>query len=291
MKNPNAMDDILENSKICFIVGCHRSGTTLARLILECHPEISVYDEPQSYDYWRNRLSLIDEIKDKTLQGKSCFVFKTPNLTEQFNNPDHVARFLVRDPYHFEYEKQFLIFLVRDPRDVCLSLKKLQSTPNKAKWVDKLDDYLYHLFPQTIPAFAEKYSKELDIIKKSDEYQFSAIAALFWKIKNQSYFEYEKSGYKLLLIFFEDLVTSPRSQINKMCAFLNISFNQNMLRHHELKHIRTNKEGFTLGNTDTRRPIDPNAAELYTEKMDKEEQKIILSIAGDTFSQIQKKRI
>ena len=64
-----------------------------------------------------------------------------------------------------------------------------------------------------------------------------------------------------------------------------------MLRHHELKHIRTNTEGFTLGNTDTRRPIDPNAAELYTEKMDKEEQKIILSIAGDTFSQIQKKRI
>jgi len=156
----------LNEHKICFIIGNPRSGTTLIRLILECHPNVSVYDEPISYEHWRNSNSVINEINEKKKEGKNCFVFKVPNLTEQLNNPNHTARFTQMEPFHLEYQNQFLIFMVRDPRDVCLSLKKLKAHPTRGKWINFLPRYLDEVFPQNIPHFEQIYSKELKIIKK-----------------------------------------------------------------------------------------------------------------------------
>ncbi len=53
---------------ICLIIGCQRSGTTLLRLILETHPQISVYEEPDCYDFLPNKILLQNEIIKKLMQ-------------------------------------------------------------------------------------------------------------------------------------------------------------------------------------------------------------------------------
>ena len=77
--------------KICFVIGCNRSGTTLTRLILESHPKVSAYDETTSYDYWRKKDLLTGGLLKNQNDGKDCIVFKVPNMTEQLNNPDSVS--------------------------------------------------------------------------------------------------------------------------------------------------------------------------------------------------------
>lgn len=127
-----------EHSDICFIVGCQRSGTTLLRLILECHNQVSCYEEPTCYDYWADNALLEKELHEQKKLGKDVLVFKSPCLTEQFNNSDGVVKELRyhKFPFSFKYNNQLILFLVRDPRDVCLSLKKLKSNSSGQDWVD-----------------------------------------------------------------------------------------------------------------------------------------------------------
>lgn len=288
-KNNFFEDEYLKNSKICFILGSPRSGTTLVRLILECHAEVVVYDEIVSYEYWRERDLLRDEIKNQKHLGKTCFIFKTPVLTEQFNNPDFVARIRLEPPFPFRYEGQLLLFLVRDPRDVYLSIKKMHEHYD-AGWVNRLKLHLNKIWPLVIQEFEKKYSRDLEIIKNSKKNFFLPLVALYWKIKNNAFFEYQKLGFKLLPIFYEDLVSSPKSNIVKMCKFLDIPFNQNMLRHHELDHSLTRPNGITIGRTDAKRAIDSNSINQYLGNLTSEEQQIILSIAGVTYEKMQEIR-
>jgi len=120
-KNLHYKDDKISkaDSNICFIIGCQRSGTTMMRLVLETHPELVCYEEPTSYNYWADRSLLENEIVTKSKEGKRVFVFKTPCLTEQFNNTDGIAKELrhKKFPFSFRYDNQLLIFMVRDPRD------------------------------------------------------------------------------------------------------------------------------------------------------------------------------
>jgi hypothetical protein len=72
------------NLKRFFIIGCQRSGTTLLRLILNSHSEISCADENISYDVLSdsNKFQNFLETKNK----KKWIGFKIPRFTEQINN-------------------------------------------------------------------------------------------------------------------------------------------------------------------------------------------------------------
>jgi len=63
-----------------------------------------------------------------------------------------------------------------------------------------------------------------------------------------------------------------------------------MLRPHEFEHSRTGEgrrgENYTLGMTNVKRPIDPTAVEIFKEKMNQDEQDLILSITGETYKKI-----
>ena len=281
------------NSNICLVVGCQRSGTTLLRLILECHSDVICYEEPTSYDYWADPELLKNEIIKRNAEGKQVFVFKTPCLTEQFNNEDGIAKELrySKFPFKFSYDGQLLLYLVRDPRDVCISLKNLKLTSSGNDWIDIWTNYIDNLYPRIIPDFATKYAKDLQIIERAGDYSFSAKAALYWKIKTAPFFEYDALGYKLLLVLYEDLITSPQRNIEEICKFLNIKFMDVLLQHHTKSHSYTNSDGITVGNTNVFRPIDQDYIRLYKNKMSLEEQKIILSIAGPLYKKIQYKWI
>ncbi len=282
-----------EHSDICLIVGCQRSGTTLMHLILECHSGISCHDEPTSYDYFADETVLEGELREQKSLGKRVLAFKCPCLTEQFDNTDGVARDISyhKFPFPFRYNNHLVLFLVRDPRDVCLSLKRLKTNPRYSSWANSWEGYVDSLYPETIPGFNEKYAGDLSIIKNAGEFSFAAKVALYWKIKTESFFRYDEMGYKLRLILYEDLCTSPERNIRHICRFLKIPFDTKMLNHHLMEHKYVDENGYAIGDTDPYRSIDPDAIRLYDGKMPLKEQKIIFSIAGPTYKKIQRKWI
>jgi len=139
-----------------FIVGCQRTGTTLLRLVLECHPEIACLDETNSYRSLSNLKATVP--RSKTLLG-----FKIPRWTEQlheatlgdFGQTETAAQF---------YDGEPLIFLLRDVRDTVVSMCQLRM--GRQTWMDVagrpiLDSKLRQ------PEFRERFAREIALLERS----------------------------------------------------------------------------------------------------------------------------
>jgi hypothetical protein len=283
--------EVLSEKQICCVIGAQRSGTTLLRLVFESHPDVTVFEEPGSYDYWADRPLLDRTLQAERAHGKRLFVFKVPCLTQQFDAPDRVARELRYHvfPFRFFYEGQLLVFMVRDPRDVCLSLQGLKVRSSGDDWIDHWPRYVDELYPHVMPDFQSRYARELEVLARAGSHAFAARAALYWKIKTEAYLRYDAMGYTVRLVMYEDLVTRPRQALAGLCRFLQIPFHDRLLRHHEQSHAAVGAHGLTVGDTDPRRPIDGGATRLYKAVMPIEEQRVIMEIAGDTYCKVQRK--
>src|SRR6186713_2185314 len=112
---PNTLPD---ESNWFFITGCQRSGTTMMRLVLECHSGITCFDETRSYRALATREH--DGPAAAGLVG-----FKIPRLAEQLDQPRAFDLGLDDPPQGF-YRGQNALFLVRDYRDVVASMLKLK---------------------------------------------------------------------------------------------------------------------------------------------------------------------
>lgn len=144
-----------------FIVGCPRSGTTLASRILDAHPRLAVYLESNYYVTFRPLLRLYGdlEVRGNRRRFIADVVSKVRNQRVEPPRIDDVERDLVaptfegvlatllllharaqgkargadKTPWHFKYVEEIatgfpgsppVLFLVRDPRDVVVSMRR-----------------------------------------------------------------------------------------------------------------------------------------------------------------------
>ncbi len=143
-----------------FIVGCARSGTTLVRRILDCHSRLAVYHESQFYPLIRQNLDrygdlrlpgprgrlISDLLEAVRVQGEDAPT--STELEESLVEPTFEGIFATwlqlyarsrgkarggdKTPQHHAYLDEILerfpvspvVFLVRDPRDTVLSLRR-----------------------------------------------------------------------------------------------------------------------------------------------------------------------
>src|SRR5437764_12265167 len=101
-----------------FITGCQRSGTTLLRLVLECHPQIFCFDELHSY-------RALSSFSFETTISKPLVGFKIPRWAEQLDYP-LLRDFGLAHEAQQIYKGQKILFLVRDYRDAIASMLKLR---------------------------------------------------------------------------------------------------------------------------------------------------------------------
>jgi len=178
--------------------------------------------------------------------------------------------------------------MIRDPRAVYQSLlnyykKHDPNSEHTPPWKFYVDKFAKNF----IVNFDDKYSKELRIIKKLEKNSSAAKAALFWIIKNESFFKYRDLGYNIIPINYERLVKQPQDIIPKICEFLEITFDSNMLHHETVQHSFTDERGFTLGDTKSNRMIDLNSMLKYKTELDKESEEIILSMTNSLWKKMQ----
>ena len=252
------------------IIGSQRSGTTLMRLILECHSQIECYDEESSYEILAGQR---EAVRKKPLSG-----LKVPQLTEQLAQPflRDYADIRARDPgAQNSYDGEKLIFMIRDARDAVASMLGLKS------WLTLFGDAILESKINNDSAFANRYAAEIVIARASSYYQV-ARGALIWRYKSDSLWDYIDRGYRVLPVRYETLVKWPRVELTNVCRFLSVSFESSLLRHESMPHGELNADGMAVGNTNPKRSISDASVGQWRQRFSTPQIDEILRIAGNT---------
>jgi hypothetical protein len=256
-----------ENTHLCCLIGCECSGTSLLLRTLASHPAVVAHEEPESRSLWSNRDLLNSKIEDGRARGKSLFAFAMPSLTESWDSRDRAStepppRGL---PFPLEYEGQLLVFLVRDPRDVCLALRDRVDRPTGFDSSGQGPRIFDEFSAQTNSDPDSRGARALSLARQATDHEFAARAALHWTIKTEAYLRYDALGYKLRLVLYEDLVTLPDRTLRWLCRFLGVGFFPKL------------------------RKIDAAETRRFRGVMSIDEQRVILEIAGSTYRRVQRK--
>lgn len=206
-----AMNCTERNHPLVFVAGSLRAGTTLLRLMLDHHPQIS---NPGEFDFAFDHIGDNGEppdVKEFISLMEENWIFRAQNLAinptlsyaeiirsffAQKSEPSKIASFNIhrgfhKVPYYFREAKY--IYLIRDPRDVALSSVAMGWAGNTYFAVDRV-------------IASEQSWDRLKHELRSDQ---------FIELK------------------YEDLLADPEKALAKVCDFLAVPYSRAMLRYHE----------------------------------------------------------
>jgi hypothetical protein len=255
-----------------FIAGCQRSGTTLLRLVLECHSQIFCFDEAQSY-------RVLEQRTHDGAIGKRLVGFKIPRLTEQLDQADPRDHGLPERVGPF-YRGQPVIFMVRDARDVVSSMLKLRG---QRSW---LEEWAIPIIEDKArdPEFARHYRRELALCRSVESP--AAYGALYWSFKNDALERYLRAGHPVLPVRYEALVAEPRRELGAICRFLGVALEPTLLAHARQAHGELDERGLAIGNTDPRRSIDGASVGQWSAWLGEREQQLVDEISAPTAERV-----
>jgi hypothetical protein len=225
-----------------FIVGVGRSGTTLLQGMMNSHQNITFPPETQFIRNFITQPRTNKKIKKKDFEWVKKTILKDKNLKELNINLNNILeksvnagemslsdfykellvsysekkkKELIGDKYpkNIEYLREIsmifpdanIIHIIRDPRDVVLSRLKAHWSKGRPVFIQALT-----------------YRLQLKKGRKDGKNYFP----------NQ-YYE----------IFYEDLIENPEKELKKLCEFLKLDFDQNMLQYNKnAKEIVKNEE-------------------------------------------------
>lgn len=268
-----------ERASWFFIIGCQRTGTTLMRLVLECHSQIRCCDETNAYNLLRRTASPPEG-------AHRLLGLKVPCLTEQFGDESLWDEFLVRDGIVNEYRGQRLVFMVRDVRDTVRSMRDLHLHGDPHVGAPWIETTLVPTLRSKIvrnAAFRARYGSEIAKLSTA-RHPNLARAAFYWRYKTDALFEYLRRAFPVLLVRYEDLVRQPRLELLRVCGFLQLPWEPQLLSHDTCVHTDLKADGSAIGGTDPRRGIDTASMGRWEQAFSPAELDDILSVAGETQS-------
>ena len=253
-----------------FITGCQRSGTTLLRFVLECHPEVFCFDEIDSYKVLSTRQ--FDETISKQWVG-----FKIPRWAEQldcellrdFGLPEEARRI---------YQGQKILFLVRDYRDVILSMLRLRGL--ERSWLEEWAVPILEKHMEQERGFRERWVHERASCGAARN-RLVAVGALYWKFKNAAMLRYMERGFPVLAVCYERLVACPEEQLRRVCRFMEIDFTGELLCHPAHAHREILENGLAVGNSDPTRLIDTASVDRWRSYLDPQDVALAQEIVGE----------
>jgi hypothetical protein len=251
------------------IGGCGRSGTTLARVILDSHPNICCGPEAElflpapldlrklqekfklapetlraTYEASESRAEFIDRFADICCEsaGKNRWAEKTPRNVLHLN-------------YLFErFPSARFVYLLRDGRDVACSLR----THPRHKVVDG----------RLVPVNTWKPMAEC-----AERWRDSVIAARpYW------------DDARFHTLRYEELVTVPRQSIGRLLEFLDEPWDDAVLAHSEAPSSFRDATTFPQ-NPEALKPIETSAVARWQRDMSDEDKAVFKRVAGELLAE------
>jgi len=210
-----------------YVVGVNRSGTTLLRMMLDSHPELAVPPETHFIPALLEHIEALDR-----------------------PSPDDVADFLVahRRWGDFGISEQDLRERLKQapsaqPKHVLRSFYGLYAeAQGKERYGDKTPGYVkrMRLVERCLPEarFVHLIRDGRDVALSRDErIQAEELSverlAKIWKRRIRRARRHSKLVKHYIEVRYEDLVTDPEGELQRVCAFAKINYDPAMLRYHE----------------------------------------------------------
>lgn len=267
-----------------FIVGVHRSGTTLLRYMFSSSSRI--YIPPES-----------DFIP--------TFFQKCPHAELSALQVDKILK-RIFDKYRFAYEWQGKQPTVVDllpgesrftPASVLNGLYAQYARQNDAvRWADKTPIYtnymllIHSMFPQAkfIHIIRDGRDVSVSMMEKWGGKEFHVdtyFTARNWVRRISAA---RRSGQSLpsdkyIEVFYEDLVTEPESSMRRMCKFLDEPFDPLMLEQHYLAQKRVKAGAF---HDRVRQPTTPNRLARWKNDMQVSDRRLFQHVAGPMLKEL-----
>jgi hypothetical protein len=272
-----------------FIVGCPRSGTTLLKRMVDAHPQIAITPETHWIPrYFRKRIGLTREgLLTREFIPRLLEYYKFPNLRispedlEELMPPAesvHYADFVsaIFDLYGKRKQKHFvgdktpgyvqdlpllhdlwpaakIVHLIRDGRDVCLSVlewkRAYRITGRFRTWNEDP--------VSTTALWWERF------VRLGRECGSGLGPSLYHEIR------------------YESLVADPEDECAALCSFLNLPFDDGMIRFHE-GHTRADPE---LSAKKSWRPLTSGIRD-WRSQMAAEDAERFEAVAGELLEQL-----
>ena len=218
-----------------FIVGVPRSGTTLLAAMLAAHSCLSSGPETHFYR-WLRKVSPEELLEAETWPDKAVdFLFSIVRETYL-----QVEAKSLPEKYGLDRD-QIYTFLSRSEPSIAAILSSITELHmrrmNKIRWVEKTPDHIENLtdirksFPDAYVIRIIRDPRDTALsLGKMPWWKRSFLEGLqYWKrLENNSreFFVNDRLAYTLR---FEDLVLNPAGELCKICDFVGLSFEPNML--------------------------------------------------------------
>ncbi|MEB3885637.1 sulfotransferase [Lyngbya sp. CCY1209] len=237
---------ITQSAPLFFLVGCSRSGTTLLQSLLATHPQIASFPETKFFHvllpspYERRRYAF--NLASRQLNSRLAVFFG-----DELGRPDLIRR-IPKVPLMSHCTHQFIKIL----RELAAEQNKsiiLEKTPDHIYRIESIEKFLpsasfIHLIRNGTDVVASlyevthQYPKPWGGVRDIDtciDNWLSAIRAT-QKYQNQP---------NHLIVRYENLVSQAETVLRKICNFLNVEFDVNMIENYaEMAHyVSLDREG------------------------------------------------
>lgn len=275
-----------------FVTGCQRSGTTLMGNLLGAHRNALLLDETDGIYTWVEHL--IESTPDATapdldeLFSELCqrarnhyqhpdtradsdgrldpsithIIFKAPNLA-------YSAHDLAR-----HWPQARVVFLIRDVRDVVLSMGELPDVPMVANQLRRMRQQKN----------AEgRFQPELGRLA-SGAANPDIARALVWQVKTRMRHEFSETGLPLHLVDYEALVHDPDTQTRSALAFCGLDPVGQPSEHSSVL------TGQGPGKNDRSQPVHEQSIARWRKGLKPEQEQMVWATAGEAMHQLGRTR-
>ena len=278
-----------------FVVGATRSGTTLLRLMLDAHPEIAIPSEthfiPELISarekHGASREQMLELLTSHRRWGD--FTIEPGELAERWaqieplSGPEAVRAF-----FHLYADKQ---------------------DKHGARWGDKTPGYVKSMreiqgyLPEArfIHLIRDGRDVALSVLKQSWGPQSIEAAAEKWRSRvNRGRSQAPYLGY-YIEVKFEDLVLETERELRRICEFIEVSFDENMLGYHLTAEQRLQEKARALprvhgeaqsaekrlaSHAKTFEPPNPEMIGTWRQRMSPADRAAYEALAGDLLAEL-----
>ncbi len=252
-----------------FIVGCGRSGTTLLRSMLNSHKDIAIPLES---------LFIIDYLKSE--------------------KPIQILKKLILDEYEIKEWgielKPEMVESAKEKKGLIDNVHEIYTDKNKKEiWGQKTPRFIrygrllkkYYPDAKFIHLIRDPRAVVSSLIE-SDVHQSNVLYGSRRWINDVKKGIMLKERYPedVLEIRYEDLVSDTKKELQRICRFLEIGFDKNML-----KYYRSKKEyGWYYSNIHSKlsKPVDKRSISKWMSKLDKRQVILIENICGELMEKL-----
>jgi hypothetical protein len=275
-----------------FILGNSRSGTTLLRLMLTCHENISIPPEGPFFFFLEPKYHDVSDINSKVIEDFISELFSVPKmdewnldkqrLFERLNNTPVESFIDLINGVHKEYmissgkiknrwgdksgsysirfinsikrslPNAHLVNIIRDGRDVACSYRSLYGT--KGKYAPNFPTNIIEIALQ----WRSNVSRINDFLDK-------------WPRDQQT------------IVKYEDLVSNPTKSLQNLCDDIDEVFDVNMLNFHNLNSkFELEPKKYLSWKQKTLEAVSDSQVERWKSELSDEDVSLFEYIAGDT---------